>query len=67
MLGKKYSISASKLISGSTKDNDNYFCSELVASIYKFMNILPQNIPSTKYWPSILNYKSLSPPKENSI
>ena len=32
-------------------DNKGYFCSELVASAYKVLGILPKNISSAQYWP----------------
>ncbi len=28
-----------------------FFCSELVAAVYKYINILPTNVSSKKYWP----------------
>lgn len=33
-------------------DKPGYFCSELVASTYKAIGLLPENISSSSYWPS---------------
>lgn len=38
-----------------------FFCSELVACAYKFMNLLPKKKASSKYWPgSFSKEKKLS-------
>jgi len=31
--------------------NRSFFCSELIASLYKVMKLLPKNIVSSNYWP----------------
>ena len=31
----------------------SYFCSELVARVYKIMGILPADVPSSQYFPGI--------------
>lgn len=53
--GKKYRISPSKLISNkidkNPKDRTGFFCSELVATAYKTIGILPEKPPANKYWP----------------
>lgn len=37
---------------GETVDEKrNFFCSELVASAYKLMGLLPRKVSSTQYWP----------------
>lgn len=58
MLGKKYSINVSKLLRRNSindakdiQEDKSYFCSELVASAYKAMDILPQEIAASTYWP----------------
>ena len=33
------------------KGDSTYFCSELVASAYKNMGILPKDISASQYWP----------------
>ena len=32
-------------------ENKGYFCSELIASSYKTLGILPKHIKSAQYWP----------------
>ena len=53
--GKKYRISASKLMSNKhDKDPVNkrgYFCSELVAAALKALKLLPDDPPASRYWP----------------
>eukprot|EP01017_Pseudomicrothorax_dubius_P031052 TRINITY_DN3923_c0_g2_i8.p1 TRINITY_DN3923_c0_g2~~TRINITY_DN3923_c0_g2_i8.p1 ORF type:complete len:270 (-),score=51.24 TRINITY_DN3923_c0_g2_i8:114-923(-) len=56
--GKKYSISAQKLLKKQSmiaQDEDfkdrAFFCSELVAAAYKRLGLLPNDISSTQYWP----------------
>ncbi len=34
-----------------TSEKGGYFCSELVASIFKLMGFLPRHISSAQYWP----------------
>jgi len=38
--------------------NKKFFCSELVASIYKVMGVLPKNICSAQYWPGSFSCES---------
>eukprot|EP00826_Nyctotherus_ovalis_P010845 TRINITY_DN12834_c0_g2_i10.p2 TRINITY_DN12834_c0_g2~~TRINITY_DN12834_c0_g2_i10.p2 ORF type:complete len:146 (+),score=35.79 TRINITY_DN12834_c0_g2_i10:989-1426(+) len=47
-LWRKYSVRDS--IKQIPKDK-GYFCSELVAALYKFLEILPPEICSSHYWP----------------
>lgn len=53
--GKKYRISAGKLLSKKfDKDPENkrgFFCSELVAMALKSINVLPPKPPASRYWP----------------
>jgi hypothetical protein len=53
--GKKYRISAGKLLAKSLdKDPGNkrgFFCSELVAMALKAISVLPVNPPASRYWP----------------
>ncbi|KAL4453192.1 hypothetical protein ABPG74_015423 [Tetrahymena malaccensis] len=59
-IGKEYSVSFSKLFkkrSNSKSDlaqdpNRTFFCSELIATIYKICGLLPLDISSGHYWPS---------------
>lgn len=56
-MGKEYKMNPLKILFGkdnsesSLKDKRGFFCSELVASAYKAVNLLPDNIPAYKYWP----------------
>ncbi|CAG9329377.1 unnamed protein product [Blepharisma stoltei] len=53
--GKEYKITAQKLFR--KRENlkpgyeKNFFCSELIASAYKSLGLLPDNVPSSHYWP----------------
>ena len=53
--GKKYRISASKLMSNKIdkepEDKRGFFCSELVAMAFKAIGLLPETPPASKYWP----------------
>ena len=55
VLGKKYRISAGKLLTKKIdKDPGNkrgFFCSELVAMALKAINVLPPKPPASRYWP----------------
>lgn len=59
VIGKKYKLSPFRMLQKySTQDSvavvsgdKCYFCSELVASIYKLLGILPREITSANYWP----------------
>lgn len=54
--GKKFGINPKKLIGKSSEvqpgTETNFFCSELVASAYKAMGVFPNNVKSSKFWPS---------------
>ena len=54
-MGKKYKVSASKLLKKTEveKDHDNrtFFCSELVAASYKRLGYLPCSKSAAQYWP----------------
>jgi hypothetical protein len=43
VIGKKYKLSASKIFNrkASSSEEQNFFCSELIASAYKCLNLLP--------------------------
>lgn len=53
--GKKFKISPVKLLQRSSRElpgeEDSFFCSELVASAYKAMGLINQDIPASAYWP----------------
>lgn len=50
--GKKYSLSPSKLFKDKAPGQENsFFCSELVASAYKALNLLPKSPKSSSYLP----------------
>ena len=57
--GKKYKITTRKLMKKKcetdygeqVEDKRNFFCSELVASSFKLMGLLPKKVSSTQYWP----------------
>ena len=53
MHGKKYSVSASKLLKkdGEDEKHETFFCSELVAACYKKLGILPNTLSASQYWP----------------
>src|SRR5690349_4423686 len=54
-LGKRFKITLKKLVNKfkyqEPGTEQNFFCSELVASTYKAMGLLPKNISSSSYWP----------------
>jgi len=51
--GKPYGLGPLKLLRRHSKGNkENYFCSELVASAFKTLEILPEDVPSTAYLPA---------------
>lgn len=60
MVNKKYKLNAAKLMrkknsndhNENIKANKSFFCSELVASVYKNMGLLPTEISATQYWPA---------------
>ena len=50
--GKKFNGSILKILQKKeTNENNGYFCSELVASAYKNVGILPADIRESDYWP----------------
>jgi hypothetical protein len=52
--GSPYELSLSKLARNKSiaLDNENFFCSQLVAAFYKKLSLLPKGISSCVYWPS---------------
>ena len=57
-LNKEFKISISKLFKFQSKISDfdgsekkNYFCSELVATLYKHLGLLEPYKSATQYWP----------------
>lgn len=54
-LEKEFSLSIPKLLRFKSamehEQKTSYFCSELVAKLYKFLGILPVDVSSTQYWP----------------
>ena len=58
--GKKYKMNPVKIwrkssnrdASGDIKESKSYFCSELVASAFKRIGLLPENVSATQYWPN---------------
>ena len=40
-----------------TEKHDGFFCSELVASVYKTVGLLDPKVPSTQYWPGFFFFK----------
>ena len=57
--GKKYSLNPSKFFSSSSEET--FFCSELVASAYKYLSLLPKSCNTSSYLPvHFSDKKSLS-------
>jgi len=50
---KKYEQDAENIT-----DDKSYFCSELVASAYKCLGLLPKEISASQYWPGNFSTKS---------
>ena len=55
-LHKEFGLSIPKLfrfksVAYSHEDKRSFFCSELVATLYKYMGILEPTKSSTQYWP----------------
>lgn len=58
--GREYNLDLSILMKKTCEDDDvenipeqkTYFCSELVAACHKVLGVLPQDVPSSQYWPS---------------
>lgn len=60
----KYKLNPSKIFrkknlydAENIKEDKSYFCSELVASAYKCMGILPKDISASQYWPGTFSNK----------
>lgn len=65
VIGKKYKVSAGKLlqrksiiknVSPENYNNKTFFCSELVASAYKALRLLSSDKASSQYWPGLFYY-----------
>ena len=64
--GKKYKMNLTKMwrqksnrdASENIKDTKSYFCSELIASAYKRIGLLPSDISATQYWPGTFSIAS---------
>ena len=54
-IGHKYDLGVMKLMRNTSTDEEettrSYFCSELVAKLYKMAGYLPSEKASSKYWP----------------
>ena len=65
---KRYSLAATKLLRKrcandsdiNIREDKTYFCSELVASIFKNFGLLPPEISASQYWPA--NFSSRCEP-----
>ena len=69
VIGKSYKISPRKImrkkcISDSRpdlmKDSKTYFCSELAASCLKCLDVLPENVAASSFWPGTFSDKNKS-------
>ena len=64
VIGKKYKLSASKIFNTKRSSSNNegeeqsFFCSELIASAYKSLDLLPSEIAASQYWPGTFAEKS---------
>lgn len=64
--GKKYKVNPVKIwrkkstrdATDNIKETKSYFWSELVASAFKRIGLLPENISATQYWPSDFSTRS---------
>jgi hypothetical protein len=59
-LNKKFSLTATKLLKDkvvSHEDKTTYFCSELVATLYRYLGLLDPNKGATQYWPKDFSNK----------
>jgi hypothetical protein len=78
--GKTFSISISKFLQKRSSlkeavESQTYFCSELIATFYKVMGILPHHVPSSRYLPKdfaepslqLLNEATLMPERQLTI
>lgn len=61
----KYRLNPSKIFrkkfendSENISEDKSYFCSELVASAYKCLGLLPKDISASQYWPGNFSSKS---------
>lgn len=62
VVGKGYAINPFRLFQkyssndspSNLKENSSFFCSELIASIYKRLGLLQNEISSSQYWPGTL-------------
>lgn len=54
-LHKKFSLSLPKLLKFKSNvyhdEKKDYFCSELVGTLYKFLGLLDPDVSATQYWP----------------
>lgn len=64
VIGMKYKINPTKIFRKTcTNDAENikadktYFCSELVASAYKCLGLLPKDVSASQYWPGNFSAK----------
>ena len=61
--GKNYRLTPNKILRRSKNvtpgEEKSYFCSELIASAYKALGILPQDVPSCHYFPGKFASESL--------
>ncbi len=51
-------IKRSIVVNDVVDENRTFFCSELIANIYKRLNLLDSEISSTQYWPKNFSEKS---------
>ena len=59
VVGKKYKLSPMRMLQkysvqdsvANTAEKNGYFCSELVATVFKLLGFLPAKISSSQYWP----------------
>ncbi|CDW89924.1 ph domain-containing protein [Stylonychia lemnae] len=65
VIGMKYKLNAAKILrkhfendAENIKGDKSYFCSELVASAYKCLGLLPKEISASQYWPGSFANKS---------
>lgn len=64
--GKKYKMNLVKICRTKSKrdaaeeikENKSYFCSELIASAYKRIGLLPEDVSATQYWPSAFSARA---------
>ncbi len=63
VIGKKFSVSIKKLFKKKSDPTENetenyekrtFFCSELVATAYKYLGLLPKEISATQYFPGLI-------------